>query len=841
MDKQGWKHGILVKIKGIPLAKETSLITNFCSGEFSPLLLGRCDIETYKNGAQIIENFLIHNAGGLIRRPGTKFVSEVKNSAQIVRLIDFQFNTQQSYILEMGEYYFRFYTDQGQVQNTTHTITGASKAATCVITSPNHPFQNGDIVVITDVVGMTELNGNSYTVANRTINTYQLSGINSTGYAAYVSGGIATRSGPLEIATLYEEDELFDVKYAQSADVMYLVHPAHKPMKLQRLSATSWTVTEVEFICGPFLDDNITDITLTPSGTTGNITIVASADFFQAGHDESLFKIHGEVDSVQGYVKITKVIDAQHVEATVMSTLSDTAATTDWAEGAWSDFQGFPGSVTFHEQRLIFGGGEGTQNPQTVWASVSQSFEDMTAGAEDSDAYIYIIGTEQVNAIRWLSSGHDGLRIGTSGGTFTLSSGAGNTPITPSSVVVQRDTTYGAAKIIPKRIGNFVYFIQRNLKILRELGYDYDTDSQKALDMTILSDHILGDGIVDMAYQQSPNDILWCVRTDGLMATLTRQIDQRVIAWSRQITGRDPTGVYHATFKSVAVVPIEEGDDEVWVIVRRYINGAYVQYIEFFMPREFAYDHEMFFVDSGLTLNSPIIMYGATAANPVVITATSHGLSNGDQIKITQVYGMTELNNNFYLVANKTDHTFELTTLTGENIDGTGFSPYFNGGEIRKMVTLISGLTHLIGAEVDIFADGGARPRQIVSATGTITLTSKAAVVHIGLPYTPKIKGLPLVNSSATGFNIGQVRRAHKALIRLYKTLGGEFGTEDEYFPIPHESTIPLGSSPSLFTGIKEIDCSLGWDRLGEFYIIQSQPLPINILYVELFSDVSTE
>ena len=145
-----------------------------------------------------------------------------------------------------------------------------------------------------------------------------------------------------------------------------------------------------------------------------------------------------------------------------------------------------------------------------------QSFENFAVGsAADDDAFIYAIATEQVNAIRWLSSGPKALQVGTSGGTFSFSSGATNIPITPSAIVVTRDTTYGSSKLLPKRIGNFVYFVQRNLKVIRELGFDFDIDSQAALDMTLLSEHITGDGIVDMAYQQAPNDTLWCVRSDG--------------------------------------------------------------------------------------------------------------------------------------------------------------------------------------------------------------------------------------------------------------------------------------------------------------------------------------
>jgi len=830
------------------MPKVTSAKTNFTKGEFSPLLLGRFDIEAYANGAKIIENFLILNAGGATRRPGSYYVAEVKTSALSTRIIDFQFSTEQAYILEMGDLYFRFYTDRGQVQNTTHAITGATQANPCVITSVAHPFQNGDKVTITGIAvgSMVELNGNEYTVAGRTADTYQLAGINSGGYAAYVagSGGIATRAGTLEIPTPYLTAQLFDVQYAQTADVMYTVNTNHEVMKLERLSATSWKVTEVQFVRGPFMDDNITAITITPTADAGATTLNSSAgDIFHfitgvAAADQklvgSLFRVKG------GVVKIATVVSATQATGTVQAEPDGSAgalgtgpgATNDWAEGAFSNYRGFPTSVTFHEGRLIFAMG------QTIYASYAQSFENFAKGTNDSDAFIYKIRTEQVNAIRWMSSGPKALQVGTSGSTFSFSSGSEGVPITPTSIVVTRDTTYGTAKVPPKRIGNFVYFMQRNLKVVRELGFDFDTDSQQALDMTLLSDHITGAGIVDMAYQQAPNDMLWCVRSDGQMATLTRQIDQLVIGWARQISGEDSRGP--GLYESVAVVPIQEGDDEVWVVVKRYINGGYVRYIEYFKPIEFADQHDAFFVDSGLTLDSPVLITGATAANPVVITTAAHSFLNGDQVKIVDVVGMTELNDEFYLVANKDATTFELTTLAGDNVDGSDFAAWISGGEVRKMVTTISGLTHLKGMTVAVTADGAARPNNTVSAGGEITLASKAAVVHVGLPYTPTIKGLPLVDGSATGTGAGKIRRIYKAIIRFYRTLGAEFGGEDGRDPIDFlDASVPLGRASPLFTGLKPIDPDMGWDRLGEYIITQPQPLPITILYVVLMSEVN--
>ncbi len=387
------------------MPKVTSAKTNFSKGEFSPLLLGRLDIDAYANGAKKIENFLILNAGGATRRPGSYYTAEVKTSSLSTRVIDFQFSTDQAYIVELGNLYFRFYTDGGQVQITTHAITGATKASPCVITSVDHPFQNGDDIVITDVAGMTQLNGNTYEVANRTADTYELLGIDSSGFGVYTSGGIATRAGILEIPTPYLTAQLFDVQYAQTEDVAYMVHGSHEVIKLERLSATSWRVTEVDFVRGPFMDANIAATTITPSADAGTgITLTASVAIFESGHIGSLWRIKGGVVKITGFTSTTIVTGDVQAEPDGSAGALGTGpgASSDWSEGAWSNVRGFPTSVAFHEGRLVFGGSPSF--PNTFWGSSVLNFENFQPGTSDGDSYAFSLNARKASLIRWLES-----------------------------------------------------------------------------------------------------------------------------------------------------------------------------------------------------------------------------------------------------------------------------------------------------------------------------------------------------------------------------------------------------------------------------------------------------
>jgi len=259
------------------MARVHPIQTNFTAGEISPKLAGQIDFNKYANGVETMENMTVQTQGGASRRSGTRFVCEVKDSSKNTRLIPFEFNVTQSYILEFGDQYIRFYKDNGQIVEANKTVTAITKANPAVVTASSHGYSNGDHVWLVSVVGMTEVNDRRYVVANKTTNTFELSGVDSSSYTTYSSGGNAQKV--YEISSSYTEAQVFDLQFAQSADVMYITHPSHEPSKLSRTGHTAWTLAEVDFQTGPFLDANTTATTLTTSATTVGTgrTLTASA------------------------------------------------------------------------------------------------------------------------------------------------------------------------------------------------------------------------------------------------------------------------------------------------------------------------------------------------------------------------------------------------------------------------------------------------------------------------------------------------------------------------------------------------------------------------------------
>ena len=583
------------------MSRVSTIKTNWTAGELSKDLFGRVDITKYQNGAETVENFIVQPHGGITRRPGTRFVKEVKTSSAKTRLLPFEFSTTQAYCIEFGNLYVRFYKDNGSILEANVNITAATKANPCVVTANSHGFNNGDEVYIASVGGMTELNGQYYKVKNKTTNTIELTdiddnNINSSGFTTYTSGGTVARV--YTVTTTYTTANLFDIQFAQSADILYLAHPSHPPRKLTRTAHTSWTLTDITFEDGPYLDENITTTTLTPSHTSGSSrTITASAvtginngDGFQttdvgrlisighqaaewaastsyavgevkrnsgnvyecikAGTSDGSGGPSGEGDEIVdnsctwkflrdggiqwGYATVTGRTSTTEVTVTVNETFGGTTAETKWRLGAFSDTTGYPSAVAFYEQRLFFAGT--TEQPQTLFGSKSGDYENHTPGTLDSDPVIYTLATDQVNAIKWLSPGKV-MAIGTVGGEFIISGSTTNDALTPTNVRVVREGTRGSASHTPIRIDNVVVFIQRQQRKLREFVYAFDSDSFQSPDLTILSNQVAKGGITEIAYQQEPSTIVWGVKADGQLVGMTYLRDQQVVAWHRHKLG----------------------------------------------------------------------------------------------------------------------------------------------------------------------------------------------------------------------------------------------------------------------------------------------------------------
>ena len=271
---------------------------------------------------------------------------------------------------------------------------------------------------------------------------------------------------------------------------------------------------------------------------------------------------------VAGVVKITGVTDSTHAAGTVVKPLFSTAATYDWAEGAWSDRRGYPAAVALHEQRLVFA------RDKSVWGSQVSGFDNFQRLALEDASFAYNLAAAQGNQILSLLS-HRGLIVLTDGDEWLMDGGPQSATITPSQLRAERKSGYGSAKVPPVLMLSSVFFVQQGGQRLNEYVFDFQQDGYEAVDLTELAEHLGAEVFVSMAWAQNPHGVLWAVTQEGSLLSMTYRRKAGLIAWAKHETP-------HGAFESVAVTPGAGGISDVWVTVRRMINGATVRTVERF-------------------------------------------------------------------------------------------------------------------------------------------------------------------------------------------------------------------------------------------------------------------
>ena len=849
------------------MARVAAQLTNFTGGELSPRLDGRNDLTKYTSGCKTLENFIVYPHGAAARRSGTTFVAEVASSANKTRLIPFEFSTTQTYMLEFSNLKIRVYKDDGAVLEGDKTISAITKANPAVVTASSHGYENGDEVVITGVGGMTEVNGKRFLVADKTTNTFELQDkdgvdINSSSFTTYTSGGVSNKV--FEITTPYTTAQLFDLKFAQSADVMYITHPEHEVEKLSRTGHTSWTLTDVDFTKGPMQDANTTTTTLNPgqSAVGTGIALVASAvTGINSGSGFLSTDVGRFVFLSGGYAKITAVTNTTNATIEILVALSSSSATADWRLGAFSDTTGHPSCVTFFEQRLVFAGT--TNQPQTIFFSKSGDYENMDANiggtVADDDAIIYTIASNQVNAIRFMTATRT-LIIGTAGGEFTVSGGGTDSAVTPTNILIKKQSNHGAANVDAIAVGNATLFLQRAKRKIRELAYNFDVDGYIAPDMTILAEHITETGITQLTYQQEPNQIIWGVRDDGELIGLTYQREQQVTAWHRHIFGGrfGQATVTVTDYANIAngtriVLTKADGTTTTFTSATSATSGKF----------HTTSSNNQTATNLQTLINADSDFTATVASNVVTITETSP-LSTGfltiksldDATRLAKTDEGKAVCESVSVIPTD-DSEYQTWVIIKRTVNGTTrrFVEFINNFDFTETdnttfnfldsalaysgsaVTTISGLDHLEGQTVGILANGATHPDKTV-ASGSITLDRASTDVKVGLAYKSILQTMRLDAGSQNGTSQGKTKRIYEITIRLFESIGVEVGESlDNMERIPFRtSSDPMDDGIPPFTGDKAVEFRGNYDTDGFIFVRQTQPLPLTILslYPEL-------
>lgn len=576
---------------------------SFNGGEISPWTDSRLDLEKYRSACRKLLNIRPTIYGGAFRRPGLLYMGPGATSNKLVRVYSFEFSVTSTIVLEFSENLLRFWT------------TGANAAQIKDPISPLNPYQihtpwlatdlyalqfaqQNDIIVITHPNHppqiLSRLANNNWTLApvpiewpatldlNFTATTLSLAAVTGASVAltsstpAFLPAHVGSQwvirhrrndpsvSIPLTAAVNATTTPLFclgewscnvAVNTGGTWEKSAVIERSYNKVTWQTLrpisssGVTSGTVTGTE-IEPAWLRVRIESTAGTPPASGSFVLETIDPDHY-------------------GLITILGVSSPTVATARIDFEAASTSATTRWEEGAWSGLRGYPRALTFHENRLIFGGTR--SRPQTIWASILDDYFNFRIGTDADLGLAITLASDRANGIQWLVS-QESLVIGTTGSEWVLGSRSSDQPLTAESAAAKRNTNYGSAHIQARPVHDTTLFIQRSARKVREFTYSFEKDGFAAQDLTLLAEHITAGGILQIAVQNNPETILYAVTGNGDLIGLTYERAQNVSGWFRHNT--------QGKIESVAVVSGNGEEDEVWLSILRTIDGNPVRYIE---------------------------------------------------------------------------------------------------------------------------------------------------------------------------------------------------------------------------------------------------------------------
>lgn len=803
----------------------------FGRGELSPKLASRADLDHFKMGLAVCQNWLVMRQGGLKRRPGTQFIAEVKDSSRPVRLIPFIFSASQAYVLVLNAGVFRVYALGGRVGSVevAHPYADADLSSldydqtNDVLDITHRAYQPERIARQSDTswsIGPVAALDGPYLPLNGTTTTVSFS---DTGNAIPRMTSNTTPSGTAsasDVAAGFAAFNAFDrspnggwilqgtsawlqytfpaakviVGYAiQAGNGIVSADPtnngminAPKSWTFEGYDGTNWVIIDSQYgqvqwslgeirtytfknaisftsyrlnvsanNGGGYLglaeltmqEDpaTATPITITASSTTGinNDTGFQSSDvsrFITALGPDSMFHAFKIVS-----VTSTTVVTAVATDPPMIVVKSSS----QWKLGAWSITSGWPAHVCTFEGRKAYARTD-TQ-PNGVWMTKSGGYGtaldfSISVPTEDDDAITFTL--TDVNEIQWIAESQEML-MGTAGAARTLGRDSENLPFSASNFRQSLASTYASQAVRPVKVGTSTLFVSTFGKAMREFtrndnGIDYSTP-----DISILSEHLVQSGITEMTYAQEPDSIVWLPVGNGELVGLTYEKDQDMAGMHHHQLGGD------GFVEACCTIPGTDRN-ELWMVVRRTINGATKRYIE--------------------RMAAP---FEAATMDPAQAWYVDCGLQ----------YAGTP-------------------------------------------VTTVSGLSHLEGQTVSILADG-AREADAVVTSGSVSLASgrAAGVITAGLSMTSRARTLPSPLSMGDGSGLGRRKKVVFGKVDILETgslMVGRDQSSVEEIDYRH-TTDALGAAPPLKTGFCTARFQSSWSDEGQLEMIATGPLPATI------------
>lgn len=724
----------------------------FSAGELAPSLYARTDMQKYYIGCRTLRNMYVMRHGGATSRSGTQFITEVKNSANPVRLIPFEISTKQAYALEFGNLFVRFLTNGAYI----------SLSATASAWVFPFAYFQGDTASAagTNYVNITGNNPNTSPNLNPT-DWYPLTGL------------------IYELPTPYVVADLPEIRFAQRSGVLVLTHPTYAPRSLTRNADTNWALTLNTF--AP-LTQPPTSLAIGAGGSVGvqtywAVTSVATETFEEsiAATANALNKIPssstptsiswlspatGPVPKYYRVYRGTDGVSYGFVGQTSSSVFSDVGLVPDLfstppdVRAIFNAVDKYPTAVIHYQQRLTFGASN--TEPETIWASRTAKFTNFTKTfpLQDDDAVTFTMVGRKLNAVKHLLD--LGRLIAFTQNEEKLVEGDDAGILRPDAINPRKLAGNGTGTLRPLEVDDSAIYVQARNTIVRDLK-PISEAAYQGTDLTVWAAHLFnGFTLVDWDFAKSPNSIVWAVRSDGTLLSLTYLREHDIYGWCRHDTD--------GTVENVCVVP-EGSEDRVYLVVKRVINGVTRRYIERMASRFYSplRPQDAFFVDCGVTFDgtnlgvTTISISGGVNWNEteqVTLTSSVAQFIAGD-VGNVYVIILTDAAGNELSRVRMTVESFTSTTVVKARASGAIPAGLQNVARTtwQRAVKTLTQIGYLEGKSLSILADGYvvASPNNtdaayptITVVGGSITLPQPYTVIRLGLPYISDMQPLDL-------------------------------------------------------------------------------------------------
>lgn len=890
------------------MAKATPALQAFNRGIISPLALARTDVEHTRLAAEDQTNWMPRTLGPMSLRPGTQYIASTLSDAK-ARVLPFIYSSTVYAALEFTPGYLRVLIDDEPVTREAVTSvvndftsapswtlatsgggtssissnkltlnlgsTGGTATATqlgslgvgdggkehairVVVERGPVKFRVGTSSGADDLITTTQLDTGTHSLAFTPTTAFYVQFEALSVLNKIVSSCTLEASGVMTLPTPYTEDDLTLIRYDQSADVVFLACAGYQQRKVERRATRSWSFVEYKSDDGPFNSTFDTSITLTPGALSGNTTLTASRSLFKSTHVGALFQLthtgqvgSGSLSASNTYSTVIRVTgvdqariftisisgtwtgtltlqrsfdsdttgfvdtsftatgntvisnddtldnsiiwyrigfkpaaygsgtavvslsypggsgtgvcrvltfnSATSVDVEVLDAFSNTTATSDWKEGAWSPRRGWPTAVALHEGRLWWSGND------RFWGSASDNYTSYDPDAEGDNATIdRTIGQGPIAVINWLVSTQR-LIAGADASCIQAKSSSFDEPLTPTNFNLKTFSTQGSTRLGAVKVDSRVIFVQASNRRVYQILYDVNGQDYRASDLTRLNEQIGLPGFEDIAVQRQPDTSIHFVRSDGKVAVFLFDQDDQVEGWWLWETD----GIVESAY----VLP-GEVEDQVYYVVRRTIDGATVRY------------HEKW-------------------------------------ARVDECEGGT---------LNKQADSFVV----------------YSGGA----VTTITGLDHLEGEDVVVWADGvdlspGVGDDQTLYTVtgGSITLSTAVSNAVVGLPYTARYKSSKLAYGAQGGTALTKKKRLdHVGLVMANVHPKGLYygDNEDSMWPLPEVEGGEDVDPDTMREAYDEdgIELSGQWSTDSRLFLKAYAPRPVTVMAAVI--DIST-